>query len=166
MLIINTSLGAELIDNDSYDLKISRYWQGLNDIYWKDWHMEYIQNLSDKHDSLYDLTQAQGKGAYFKSGEIQYQPLIIWFVYKDLSVSEPIIVVSSGSKKYDKFNCDVIKATIAPDFPENVARVFMWDGNIKDLIEYLKYKGVLPAKYNLNNSILPTQIHWEKIELP
>lgn len=148
---------------DTFDLKLSRQWQGLNNQTWANWHIKYKLSLSDSHDTLYKKTQQSNNGSYFKSGEITNRPLIIWFAYKDSRISQPAVIYTSGSAKYDNFNIEVIKKTSVPSFPEDKDRIFMWDGELKDLVRFLKSKGVFPYNYSLQNNIDASMINWEKI---
>lgn len=148
---------------DTFDMRISRQWQGLQGDDWSDWHINYVNKIQKSHDNYYNSIQNSGKGGYFKSHEIQYRPLIVWFAFNNGTVSEPILLNTSGSKKYDNFNVEVVEKTEVPEFPKPLNRVFMWDGEISDLIKYLKYKNVLPENYSLSNKIAPNNIDWDKI---
>ena len=142
---------------------MARYWQGLNTDEWRKWFIRYEGNLLTTHDRLYKSTQRAGRGSYFKSGEIKYRPLIIWFAYSDSSISKPEVIKSSGSVKYDNFNCNVIKNTRVPVFPTSQKKVFMWDGNIREVVRYLKYRGVMPVNYRLGQRISPSMINWNRM---
>ncbi|MEW5821885.1 MAG: hypothetical protein AB1782_16950 [Cyanobacteriota bacterium] len=161
--IYNIAVAKTIYAFDTFDLKIARYWQGLNDNDWRSWSINYYKDILDTHDNLYEAIQGAGKGGYFKSGEIKYRPLIIWFVYDNSTVSEPKIIRSSGSPKYDGFSCSVIKNTKVPPFPAERQRIFMWDGDTTEVLKYLKYSGVMPANYSLNQNITPDKISWQKI---
>ncbi len=158
-MVLATSL--QVYDRDEY--KITRYWQGLYNNDWSNWQINYSLNMSETHDNLYQYTQKTGKGGYFKSGEITKQPLYIWFIYNDGKLSEPLLIYSSGSRKYDLFNVEVIKKTTVPVFPEKVDKVFMWDGDINDLLKYLKYRGVLPYNTSLKQRITPDMLNWNNL---
>lgn len=159
----NVSIAKALYSYDTLDLRLVRYWQGLNKPYWVDWTVDYSLKLLETHDSLYQSTQRSGKGGYFKNDSIKIRPLIIWFVHNDGSTSKPLVVKSSGCLKYDLFYCNVIEKTKAPVFPERRNRIFMWDGETSEVVQYLKYKGVLPMDYQINNTTSPYQFNWEKI---
>lgn len=159
----NKSFANPLYSYDTLDLRLSRYWQGLNTPNWADWSVNYYLSLAQSHDKLYEATQSAGNGGYFKSNTIKTRPLIIWFVYNNGSTTKPEVIKSSGNDKYDLFNCSVIEKAKVPEFPENHNRVFVWDGEITEVISYLKNKGVLPVDYQIDNTNLHYQFNWEKI---
>jgi hypothetical protein len=161
--LFNTGLASSLRNYDSNEQKMTRYWQGLYTTDWSTWQISYNIWLLDTHDKLYQYTQKIGKGGYFKNGEITERPLVIWFVYPDGKISEPHVIKTSGSKKYDLFNVEVIKKTKVPEFPERKNRIFMWDGELNDLVKFLRYKEVLPYTYSFQQKLSPQDIHWERL---
>lgn len=146
---------------DTPELKLARYWQGLNDEQWVNWFINYYVVMQKNHDMLYLATQNAGRGGYFKDGSVIDRPLIIWFVYSDGHISEPQVIESSGSSKYDVFYVGVIKTTNILEFPDQTPKIFMWDGTIDDVVKYLKSRGVLPPNYLPGMKISADQIRWE-----
>lgn len=161
--LVNCLSAKNIYTYDTQELRISRYWQGLKSSYWANWFVDYYKNIYDKHDAMYKSTQRSRKGRYFKSGVIKYRPAIIWFAYPDGTTSWPRVIKSSGSKTYDDFNIRVIRSSKIPNFPSACKRVFMFDGEISDVLLYLKNKGVIPKTYTLKQSISPAQIKWENL---
>lgn len=164
---VNMRILAEESNNianlDNAEHLFITYINNINGKDWLFWQYNYLKNIRDTHDKLYLQAQKNNKQQYFKTGEIVFRPLIIWFAFKDKTFSEPQVLTSSGSKLYDKFNCDVIKQSTIPDFPEDKKRLLMFEGNLDELINYLKKQGVLPSAFDLYKPINPFQINLDKI---
>lgn len=152
-----------IVNNSNSEHKFITYINNISSETWCLWLFSYIKNIKDSHDRLYLQAQKNDKQQYFKASEIIYRPLIVWFVFKDKTFSEPVVLISSGSKLYDTFNCNVIKQSNIPDFPEDKKRLLMFEGNLDEFINYLKKQGVLPPIFDVCKPINPFQIKLDKI---
>lgn len=153
----------EIEDYYKEELSISRYWQQLKNAPWEEWQVKYKNKLLDTDIYLYKHYTGSSIFSQIENKSITTRPLIVWFVFNDGSISTPQIIISSGSNKYDNYWCEVIRKTCIVPFPQDKCRIFMWEGDIIDVMEYLINKNVLPTDYNINKWVSPSEIHWEKI---